>query len=69
MNKVDRPFVNLLGLINVVLRFTNARARRGERQATLEQVNQAVRETQRLCEDQIDKIAVPGLAIAVVFQG
>jgi CubicO group peptidase (beta-lactamase class C family) len=31
-------------------------------------VTQAVRETQKLCENQIQKGAVPGLAIAVVFQ-
>jgi CubicO group peptidase (beta-lactamase class C family) len=45
-----------------------AQGQGGGTHTTLEQVNQAVRETQRLCEDQIEKGAVPGLAIAVVFQ-
>jgi CubicO group peptidase (beta-lactamase class C family) len=59
--------VNLLGL---TLLFTAppAQGQAGGTHTTLEQVNQAVRETQRLCEEQIEKDAVPGLAIAVVFQ-
>jgi len=43
-------------------------AQGGGTPTTLEQVNQAVRETQKLCENQIEKGAVSGLAIAVVFQ-
>jgi CubicO group peptidase (beta-lactamase class C family) len=43
-------------------------AQGGRTQTRLEQVNQAVRETQKLCEDQIETDAVPGLAICVVFQ-
>jgi CubicO group peptidase (beta-lactamase class C family) len=69
MNKFDRsrPFVNLLGLIMlfIVLR---VHAQGGGTPTMLEQVNQAVRETQKLCENQIEKGAIPGLAIAVVFQ-
>ena len=61
------PFVNWLGLIMLFIALP-AQGQGGGTQTTLEQVNQAVRETQRLCEDQIEKDAVPGLAIAVVFQ-
>jgi CubicO group peptidase (beta-lactamase class C family) len=61
------PFVNLLGLI-VLLIVLPVQGQGGGTHTTLEQVNQAVRETRRLCEDQIEKDAVPGLAIAVVFQ-
>jgi CubicO group peptidase (beta-lactamase class C family) len=61
------PFVNLLGLIMLFIALP-AQGQGGGTHTTLEQVNQAVRETQRLCEDQIEKGAVPGLAIAVVFQ-
>ena len=62
-----RPFVNLLGLITL---FTALPAQRqgGGTHTTLDRVNQAVRETQRLCEEQIKNDTVPGLAIAVVFQ-
>ena len=69
MNKFDRsrPFVNLLGLIMLFI-VLQVHAQGGGTPTTLEQVNQAVRETQELCENQIEKDAVPGLAIAVVFQ-
>jgi CubicO group peptidase (beta-lactamase class C family) len=69
MNRLDgsRPFVTLLGLIMLFIHLP-VRAQGGGTQTTLEQVNQAVRETQKLCENQIEKGAVPGLAIAVVFQ-
>src|SRR5262249_47902886 len=69
MNKVDgwRRLVNLLGLI-IFLLALQARGQGERRQTTSEQVTQAVRETQKLCENQIQKGAVPGLAIAVVFQ-
>jgi CubicO group peptidase (beta-lactamase class C family) len=45
-----------------------AHAQGGRTQPRLEQVNQAVRETQKLCENQIENDTVPGLAIGVVFQ-
>src|ERR1700730_18498840 len=69
MNKFDRsrPFVNLAGLIMLFI-VLQVHAQSGGTPTTLEQVNQAVRETQKLCENQIEKGAVPGLAIAVVFQ-
>jgi CubicO group peptidase (beta-lactamase class C family) len=62
-----RPFVNLLGLA-MLFTALPAQGQGGGTHVTLDQVNQAVRETQRLCEEQIEKDAVPGLAIAVVFQ-
>jgi CubicO group peptidase (beta-lactamase class C family) len=61
------PFVNLLGLIMLFIALP-AQGQGGGTHTTLEQVNQAAQETQRLCEDQIEKGAVPGLAIVVVFQ-
>jgi CubicO group peptidase (beta-lactamase class C family) len=60
-------FVNLLGLTMLFIALP-AQGQDSGSQTTLEQVNQAVRETQRLCADQTEKGAVPGLAIAVVFQ-
>ena len=59
--------VNLLGLITLLIALP-APGQGGGTHTTLEQVNQAVGETQRLCEDQIGNDAVPGLALAVVFQ-
>lgn len=69
MNKLDgsHPFVNLVGLIMLFIDL-QLHAQAGGTQTTTEQVNQAVRETQKLCENQIEKGVVPGLAIAVVFQ-
>jgi CubicO group peptidase (beta-lactamase class C family) len=61
------PFVNLLGLA-MLFTALPAQGQGGGTHITLDQVNQAVRETQRLCEEQIENEAVPGLAIAVVFQ-
>jgi hypothetical protein len=61
------PCVNLLGLIMLFIALP-AQGQGGGMHTTLEQVNQAVRETQRLCEDQIGKGAVPGLAIASYFR-
>ncbi|MFY9984786.1 MAG: serine hydrolase [Chthoniobacterales bacterium] len=61
------PSVNLLGLIMLFIAVP-ALGQGGGTHTTLDQVNQAVREARRLCEDQIGKDAVPGLAIAVVFQ-
>jgi hypothetical protein len=60
-------FVNLLGLTMLFIALP-AQGQDSGSQTTLEQVNQAVRETQRLCADQTEKGAVPGLAIAVVFR-
>jgi CubicO group peptidase (beta-lactamase class C family) len=69
MNRLDEsgPLLTLLGLVIFFIALA-AHAQGGGTQMTLEQVNQAVHETQRLCENQIEKDAVPGLAIAVVFQ-
>jgi CubicO group peptidase (beta-lactamase class C family) len=61
------PFVNLLGL-TMLFTALPAQGQGVGTHITLDQVNQAVKETQRLCEDQIEKDAVPGLSIAVVFQ-
>ena len=58
------PVCELAGIDNVVHRLTCAGARR----RNAYDANQAAQETQRLCEDQIEKGAVPGLAIVVVFQ-
>src|ERR1700737_5060735 len=43
-------------------------ARAGGTRITTEQVNEAIQEMQKLAEKEIAKAAVPGLAIAVVFQ-
>ncbi len=40
----------------------------GGTKITREQVSQAVREIQKLCEDEIEQGVVPGLAVAVVFE-
>ena len=63
----SRPFVKVLGLI-ILLIHLPVQAQGGRTQLTLEQVNQAVEETQKLCANEIEQDAVPGLAIAVVFQ-
>jgi CubicO group peptidase (beta-lactamase class C family) len=62
-----RPLVNLLGFILLFIDL-QVHAQGAQTQPTLEQVNQAVQETRKLCENQIAEAAVPGLAIAVVFQ-
>jgi CubicO group peptidase (beta-lactamase class C family) len=69
MNKFyeSRPLVNLLGFILLFIDL-QVHAQGAQTQTTLEQVNQAVQETRKLCENQIAEAAVPGLAIAVVFQ-
>jgi hypothetical protein len=60
-------FVNLLGLTMLFIDL-QVHAQAGGTQTTLERVNQAVRETQKLSENQIEKGAVPGLAIAAYFR-
>jgi CubicO group peptidase (beta-lactamase class C family) len=69
MNKSNgsRRSVHLLGLIILFIAL-QAHGQGEPRHTTLEQVNRAVWEMQTLCESQIQKGAVPGLAIAVVFQ-
>ena len=57
------PFVSLLGLA-MLFTALPVQGQDGGTHIALDQVNQAVRETQRLCEEQIEKDAVPGLAIA-----
>jgi CubicO group peptidase (beta-lactamase class C family) len=71
MNKAagSGPVLTLLILIILVIDLqVHANGQAKATPTTLEQVNQAVRETQKLCEEEIEKGAVPGLAIAVVFQ-
>jgi CubicO group peptidase (beta-lactamase class C family) len=67
MNKFDRPFVSFLAFILLFIHLP-VHAQGGETQITPERMNQAVREVQKLCEIEIEQGAVPGLAIAVVFQ-
>jgi hypothetical protein len=67
MNKLDgaRPFVTLLGIIMLFIHLS-VHAQGEGTQITPEQVNQAVRKTQKLCENQIEQGAVPGLATASI---
>src|SRR6202011_164397 len=67
MNKFDRSFVSFLAFILLFIHLP-VHAQGGEKQITPERMNQAVREVQKLCEIEIEQGAVPGLAIAVVFQ-
>jgi CubicO group peptidase (beta-lactamase class C family) len=63
----SRPFVSVIGLIILFIHLP-VQAQAGRMQLTLDQVNQAVGEVQKLCANEIEQDAVPGLAIAVVFQ-
>ena len=69
MNKLgrSRAFVSFLG-IALVVPLPAVRGEAGESPITPEQVSQAVREIQKVCTSEIEQDAVPGLAIAVVFQ-
>ena len=69
MNKSDgsRVFLSLLGFIWLFIHLPAAR-KKGKRKSRPEQMNQAVGDIQKLCENEIQQGAVPGLAIAVVFQ-
>ena len=67
MNKFDGSFVSFLAFILLIIHLPG-HAQGGEKQITPERMNQAVREIQKLCENEIEQDAVPGLAIAVVFQ-
>ncbi len=69
MNKLgrSRAFVSFLGMVLSFLPQA-LRAEGGGPQITSEQVSQAVREIQKICSSEIEQDAVPGLAIAVVFQ-
>ena len=69
MSKLGGPraLATFLGLLLLFLHLP-ARAQGGRTQITSEQVNQAVREIQKVCPSEIEQDAVPGLAIAVVFQ-
>jgi CubicO group peptidase (beta-lactamase class C family) len=69
MNKLGglRAVVSLLGFI-LLFALLLMDAQGGGTQITPEQVNEAVREIQKLAEKEIEQGAVPGLAIAVVFQ-
>lgn len=70
MNKLDgsRAFVTLLGLLILSSTHLPMDAQGGEKQITIDEVNRAVGEIQKLCDNEIKQDAVPGLAIAVVFQ-
>src|ERR1700730_19289226 len=69
MNKLGglRGVVSLLGFI-LLSALLEMDAQGGGTQITPEKVNEAVREIQKLAEKEIEQGAVPGLAIAVVFQ-
>ena len=69
MSKLGGPrgLATFLGLLLVFLHLL-ARAQGGQTQITSEQVNQAVREIQKVCTSEVEQDAVPGLAMAVVFQ-
>jgi CubicO group peptidase (beta-lactamase class C family) len=69
MSKVGRSyaFVTLLGFMLSVIQLPMP-AQGGGPQITSEQVNQAIGEIQKLCENEIKQGAVPGLALAVVYQ-
>ena len=69
MSKLDGSGVFLI-LLGVILLFIQLPVGAQERKThiTTEQVNQAVGDIQKLCENVIQQGAVPGLAIAVVFQ-
>jgi CubicO group peptidase (beta-lactamase class C family) len=70
MNNLDsaRVLVTWLGLIVVSFVHLPTSAKGRAAQITTGQVQQAVGVIQKLCDDEIKKDAVPGLAIAVVFQ-
>src|SRR3984957_9467410 len=70
MKKLDgsRTLVTFVGFILLSFLHWPNQAQGGETQITTDQVNQAVREIQKLCDNEIKQNAVPGLAIAVVFQ-
>src|SRR3984957_6896463 len=70
MNKLDksRVFVTLLGFILMSLFSLPLRGEGKEAPIAIDQVNQAVGVLQKLCDEEIKKDAVPGLALAVVFQ-
>ena len=69
MNKLvgSRTVVSLLAFM-LLPALWSVDARGGETRITTEQVNEAIQEMQRLAEKEIAQAAVPGLAIAVVFQ-
>jgi CubicO group peptidase (beta-lactamase class C family) len=69
MNRLDgsRALVSLLAFIFLYNQLP-VHAKGEGAQITPEEVNRAVREIQKLCENEIAQGAVPGLAIAVVFQ-
>ena len=68
MHKLDesRALMTLLILMSFIHLPMNAHGEGA--QITIGQVNHAVEEIQKLCDDKIRQDAVPGLAIAVVFQ-
>jgi CubicO group peptidase (beta-lactamase class C family) len=69
MSKFGRShaFVTLLGFMLSLIQLPMP-AQGGGAQITSEQVNQAIGEIQKLCENEIKQGAVPGLALAVVYQ-
>ena len=69
MSKLDKTPA-LLTSLGLILLFTHLpiRAQEVRKQITVDQVSQAVSKIQKLSANQIEQDAVPGLAIAVVFQ-
>ena len=69
MNKLGRTyaFMRVLGMTWLFIPLP-AQAQGVGTKITHEQVSQAVQEIQKLCENAIEQSAVPGLAVAVVFQ-
>src|SRR6201995_5613270 len=69
MNKLDGPRVLVSSFLFLLLVLhLPVSAQEGRKPMTLEQVNQAVEEIQRLAANEVEKDTVPGLSIAVVFQ-
>src|SRR6202040_966759 len=69
MNKFGglRAVVSLLGFMSLPALWSMDARGEGTR-ITTEQVNEAIQQMQKLAEKEIAQAAVPGLAIAVVFQ-
>jgi CubicO group peptidase (beta-lactamase class C family) len=69
MNKLvrSRAIISFLGMVWLFFPLP-VRAQGGGTPITSEQVNQAVRQIQKVCTNETEQNTVPGLAIAVVFQ-
>ena len=69
MNKFHRTCA-FMRILAMVMLFTHlpVKGQGSGTKITREQVSQAVREIQKLCEDEIEQGVVPGIAVAVVFE-